>query len=138
LRRPRAAEGSINDTTDAVVNAEVSSSDVAFDDEYDSGRQYEPRWTPEHYDSDSVESVVEYRLRLKPQYPHLAQLALDVLLIPASSCDCERMFSELGNLLKPRRRKIGAELLAGAQAGVYTDEEIESKYTVDSWEHVGG
>jgi hypothetical protein len=160
LRRPRAAEGSINDAIDAVVNAEVSGSDVAFGDEYDNWRKYEPRWTREHYDSDSVESVVEYWLRLKPQYPYLAQLALDVLLIPASSCDCERVmvkiasiqgsrrltfcsapehiFSELGDLLEPRRCKIGAELLAGAQAGVYTYDEIESKYTVDSWEHVGG
>ena len=65
------------------------------------------------------------------------------------------MFSELGDLLEPRRRKIGAELLAalqalrswiragfttpnGAQADIYTDDEIESEYTVDGWEHVGG
>jgi hypothetical protein len=94
LRRPRAAEDSINDAIDAVVNAEVSDSDAAFDDEYDKWRKYEPRWTRKYYDSDSVETVVEYWLRLKPQYPHLAQLALDLLVIPASSCDCERMFSK--------------------------------------------
>lgn len=89
MRRPRAAEGSIDDAIDAVVNAEVSGSDAALNDEYDNWRKYEPRWTREYYDSDGVESVVEYWLRLKPQYPHVAQLALDVLVIPASSCDCE-------------------------------------------------
>ena len=66
MRRPRAAKGSINNAINAVINAEVSGSDTAFDDEYDNCRKYEPRWTQEYYDSDSVESVIEYWLRLKP------------------------------------------------------------------------
>ena len=94
---------------------------------------------------------MKYWLRLQPQYPHLAQLALDVLTIPASSCDCERMFSELGDLLEPKRQKIGVELLAalqalrswiragfktpsGKQAGMFTDDEIETEYAVKDWE----
>jgi hypothetical protein len=52
---------------------------------------------------------------LRYQYPNLSKLAIDVLLIPASSCDCERMFSELGDLLEPRRRKLGPQLLAAMQ-----------------------
>jgi hypothetical protein len=60
LRRPQAAKDSIDDAINAVVNAEVSGSDAAFDDKYDNWRKYEPRWTREYYDSDSVESVVEY------------------------------------------------------------------------------
>jgi hypothetical protein len=55
---------------------------------------------------------VKYWMKLEPKYPNLARLALDIMTIPASSCDCERMFSELGDLLEPRRRAIGAELLA--------------------------
>jgi hypothetical protein len=54
-------------------------------------------------------------MKLEPKYPNLARLALDIMTIPASSCDCERMFSELGDLLEPRRRAIGAELLAAIQ-----------------------
>jgi hypothetical protein len=49
---------------------------------------------------------------MKPKYPNLARIAIDVLSIPALSSNCERCFSELGDLLKPRRRKIGPELLA--------------------------
>jgi hypothetical protein len=60
------------------------------------------------------------------------------------------MFSELGDLLEPRRRKIGAQLLAALQpirswarrgftipeeaAAAYTDEEMTSKYRVDDWD----
>jgi len=72
------------------------------------------------------------------------------LTIPASSCECERLFSELGDLLEPRRRKIEAQLLAALQlirswarrgftipkeaAAAYTDEEMASKYKVDDWD----
>jgi hypothetical protein len=72
------------------------------------------------------------------------------LTIPASSCECERLFNELGDLLEPRRRKIGAQLLAALQlvrswarrcftipeeaAAAYTDEEMASKYRMDDWD----
>jgi hypothetical protein len=42
-------------------------------------------------------------------------MAIDVLSIPASSCECERMFSELGDLHEPRRRQILPQLLAAIQ-----------------------
>jgi hypothetical protein len=45
---------------------------------------------------------------LRPKYPNLARFAIDILTIPALSCECERLFSELGDLLEPRRRKIGS------------------------------
>jgi hypothetical protein len=35
--------------------------------------------------------------------------------IPASSCECERMFSELDDILEPRRRNITPQLLAAIQ-----------------------
>lgn len=40
-------------------------------------------------------------------YPSLSKLALNVLSIPALSCECERLFSKLGDLLEPRRRRLG-------------------------------
>jgi hypothetical protein len=72
------------------------------------------------------------------------------MTIPASSCDCERMFSELGDLLEPKRRAIKAKLLAAIQlvrswvragfklpyetpeAGV-TDAEITREYNICKW-----
>ena len=51
----------------------------------------------------------------RTEYPHLAQLALDVLSIPASSANCERAFSELGDLLEPRRSKMQMDIVAALQ-----------------------
>jgi hypothetical protein len=90
-------------------------------------------------------------MKLEPKYPNLAQLALDIMTIPASSYDCERMFNELGDLLEPRRRAIRAELLAAIQlvrswvrAGFKllmfrtpkagnTDAEIVQEYGICGW-----
>jgi hypothetical protein len=77
-------------------------------------------------------------------------MALDVLSIPASSRECERMFSELGDLLEPHRRNISPQLLSAIQcvrrwrrAGLGTyqsqgnttvkDEELDLLYGVQSW-----
>lgn len=38
-----------------------------------------------------------------------------MLTILASGCACERLFTELGDLLEPKRRTIGSELLAALQ-----------------------
>jgi hypothetical protein len=70
-----------------------------------------------------------------------------MLSIPGLSCECERLFSELGDLLEPRRRNISLELLAAIQCNrrwirarfgssevpvkdSITDEEIDAKYGV--------
>jgi hypothetical protein len=88
---------------------------------------------------------------LRPKYHNLARFAIDILTIPASSCECERLSSELGDLLEPRRRKIGSQLLAVIQcvrslhdAGFkppsdrnqseITDEEIARAYDICSWD----
>jgi hypothetical protein len=52
---------------------------------------------------------------MRAKYPCLSQFAIDTRTVPASSCDCERLFSELGDLLEPKRRAIGSELLAALQ-----------------------
>jgi hypothetical protein len=52
---------------------------------------------------------------MRAKYPCLSHFAIDTLTVPASSCDCERLFSELGDLLEPKRRAIGSELLAALQ-----------------------
>jgi hypothetical protein len=73
-------------------------------------RTTELKWSKQQFESSN--SVVKYWQDLQPRYPNLSRLAIDILTIPASSCECERMFSELGDLLAPRRRKIGSQLLA--------------------------
>jgi hypothetical protein len=85
------------------------------------------------------------------RYPELSRFVLDVLKIPASSCNCERMFSELGDLLEPKRRNMGPQLLAAIQlvrlwvrAGFkppeagndndITDEGITIQYNIQDWD----
>lgn len=53
---------------------------------------------------------VVYWIQLRSKYPYLGQFAIDILTIPASSCECERLFSELGDLLEPKQPAIGSEL----------------------------
>jgi hypothetical protein len=84
-------------------------------------------------DSASALDPIQYWMGLRRQYPNLSRLALDVLSIPASSCECERMFSELGDLLEPRRQGMSARLLAAIQcvrrwrrAGFGNNEVAES------------
>jgi hypothetical protein len=74
---------------------------------------------------------IQYWIGLRGQYTNLSKLALDVLSISPSICGCERMFSELGDLLKPRRRGLLARLLAAIQcvrrwrrAGFGDDEAV--------------
>jgi hypothetical protein len=66
-------------------------------------------------DSPNALNSTQYWMRLCKQYPNISRFALDMLSIPASSCECERMFSELDDLLKPCQRNITLQLLAAIQ-----------------------
>jgi hypothetical protein len=79
------------------------------EDEYTRWKRCEP---VAEKDSPNALNPTQYWMGLREQYPSLSRLALNVLSIPASSCECERMFSELGDLLEPRRRNITPQLLA--------------------------
>jgi hypothetical protein len=149
-RRPKASTlSSIYEAINAHV--EVSSSDVNSLDEFDCWKKYEPKWTEEQYMEEG--NPVKYWIKLLPKYPNLARFAIDIMTIPASSCDCERMFSELGDFLEPRRRAIGPELLAAMQfirpwsrAGfqlppdgsdtAVTDEQLVREYRLCNWQHL--
>ena len=41
---------------------------------------YKPRWMREYFDINNSESAVEYWFGMRPLYPNLAQLALNVML----------------------------------------------------------
>jgi hypothetical protein len=96
-------------------------------------------------------TAVQYWLALKLKYLNLSRFAIDVLTIPASSSDCERVFAGTGDILKPQRRKIGAQLLAAlvclqrwtragfttlstTTAAKYTDEELTEEFAIGTWE----
>ncbi|KAI1519526.1 Dimer-Tnp-hAT domain containing protein [Pyrenophora tritici-repentis] len=113
-RPPVRLSSGINDAINALVNAEpYGIVEVTEMDELERWRRFELRWTQEQFEQGS--NPVSYWISLRPKYPNLARMAIDILTIPASSCECERLFSELGDLLEPRRRKIGSQLLAAIQ-----------------------
>ncbi|KAI1669706.1 Dimer-Tnp-hAT dimerization containing protein [Pyrenophora tritici-repentis] len=129
--------------------ADDDSSDNELMDEYELWSRLEPKWTSQQFATNG--HPIRYWLSLRSKYPHLHRFAIDVLTIPASSCECERMFSDLGDLLEPRRRKIGAQLLAALQCirawmkvGVkvpprtaekrLTDDEIDHIYSLCEWD----
>ncbi|KAF7449949.1 Condensation multi-domain protein [Pyrenophora tritici-repentis] len=127
----------IDDVIGALVRRNKAQVEAAHDDEYERWRTQEPEWTSEQYLSDG--HPVKYWIQLRSKYPCLSQFAIDILTIPASSCDCERLFSELGDLLEPRRRALGSELLAALQLvrswrragfdGLYNNGDDEDKWS---------
>jgi hypothetical protein len=152
-RVPRPARVVTNDIDDAIDSLmeldnpdEAAASDL---DEYERWKRCEPRAAK---GSDAANNPIKYWVELRDRYPQLSRLALDVLSIPASSCDCERMFSELGDLLEPRRRAISPQLLAaiqcvrrwqkagfGPKSGSYmtaTDADLDKLYTLCEWDPI--
>ncbi|KAG9378485.1 Dimer-Tnp-hAT domain containing protein [Pyrenophora tritici-repentis] len=75
-------------TIDAILD-EDGEHTMEVEDEYDSWLK-EPIWTSDQHKEGPT--AVQYWLSLKPKYPHLSRLAIDVLTIPASSSDCERVY----------------------------------------------
>jgi hypothetical protein len=142
-----------NGAIDEAISYIISDSedDDELTDEYDRWRKLEPKWTNKQHNSPNVDgNPIKYWVQLQSKYPDLSRFAIDVLSIPASSCECERMFSELGDLLAPRRRKIGSQLLAALQcirawiaAGIklltaatsqLLDHDLEQLYNLAAWE----
>jgi hypothetical protein len=134
-----------NDLNDAITSMmdPNQGENVANDlDEY-------TRWKLEPY-IPSIDNPITCWLSRRCNHPNLARFALDVLSIPASSCDCERMFSEIGNHLRPKRRKISSQLPAAIQSvrawlradfgiegetpeSYLSDEAIDIMYSLGNW-----
>lgn len=134
------SSNSIDEAISAILGRNVGQE--APLDEFERWKMQEPQWTQEQYTADG--NPVQYWIQLLPKYPHLAQFAIDIMTIPASSSDCERLFSELGDLLEPKRRALGSELLAALQlvrswvrAGfkptIYSEAKLSDKELLDDY-----
>ena len=139
----------LDDAINAILDAESSDDTDDYTNEYVRWKANEPRWSAADFDQQG--NPVRYWLNFRSKYPQLSQMAIDIMTIPASSCECERLFSELGDLLEPKRRKIGSQLLAALQcvrrwmkAGFIepeikpetrlTDKDLDRLYELCSWE----
>ena len=117
---------------------------------YNYQQQFKPYQQRKYYKDKKSKSLVKYQQRLQSCYPNLSQLAINVLTIPASSSNCKRMFTNLSDLLEPKRRKLSAELLAAlkcvkewqkygiktpaiAETERYTDAEIDAEFGLLDW-----
>jgi hypothetical protein len=102
----------MDDAIDSFVSPSAPADNSTGNDEFDRWKRNELRTEK---GTEHANNPIKYWVTLRDRYPSLSQLALNVLSIPASSCECERMFSELSNLLEPRRRAIQPQLLAAIQ-----------------------
>jgi hypothetical protein len=143
--RPTVKPNDIDDAIDSFIDPSGTTNNK--EDEYESWKRSEPvalRGSP------NANNPIKYWVGLQDRYPNLSKLAIDMLSIPGLSCECERLFSELGDLLEPRRRNISPELLAAIQCNrrwiraefgssevpmkdSITDEDIDAKYGVHKW-----
>ena len=149
--KPRAPQSYSNDLDDAIDSLCNTARDPTDEDEdeYTRWKRCEP---VAEKDSASALNPIQYWIGLRSQYPNLSRLAIDVISIPSSSCECERMFSELGDLLEPRRRCISPRLLAAiqcvrrwrragfgdddevAEQSPITEKELELLYSLSTWD----
>ncbi|KAA8620617.1 Dimer-Tnp-hAT domain-containing protein [Pyrenophora tritici-repentis] len=140
--RPKVRHNDIDDAINSFI--EPAGLTENEEDEYEAWKRSEP------IASEGVDPI-KYWVGLRDRYPSLSKFAIDMLSIPGSSCECERLFSELGDLLEPRRRSISPQLLAAIQcdrrwirAGfgsgevpvkeAISDEEMDAKYGVHKWD----
>jgi hypothetical protein len=151
VRRPKVVSNDIDDAIDALINPDATAAAAAADngelDEYQRWKKWEPR---AEKGSKAANNPIKYWVGLRDRYSNLACMALDLISIPASSCECERMFSELGDLLEPRRRAISPQLLAAIQCvrrwlkagfgkgrkptGRTNDDELDLIYQLGDWD----
>jgi hypothetical protein len=83
--------------------------DTLPDDEYECWQQVSDPTDTE------VETPLEYWCTKKYEYPRLAQMAVEILPIPAMSAECERVFSSGGLIVTPLQSQPEASTTGLAQ-----------------------
>jgi hypothetical protein len=102
------------------MDAAMKQVEANLEDEYEVWRR-QP--TLDEDDPLALNPVQYWQLQAQ-QYPVLAKFAIDVLTVPAAATNCERTFSELGDMLGTRRLQMKPELIAALQC-------------LKSWKRVG-
>jgi hypothetical protein len=102
----------MDEAINAVISPSSSNDASAAEDEYTRWMRSEPA---AERGTEYANNPIKYWVAVRDCYPSFSKLALDVLSIPASSCECERMFSELGDLLELQQRCIKPQLLSAIQ-----------------------
>lgn len=113
--KPRPRIKAIINNIDNAINSLIdpnSGSANNEEDEFDAWKRREPQAKA---GSSHAIDPIKYWVELQDRYPNLSKLALDGLSIPALSCECERVFNELEDLLEPCRRCTSPELSAAIQ-----------------------
>jgi hypothetical protein len=106
-KRAHAASG-----RDDYIRANTRGSQGLVDvDEYEAWKAQEPL----NDDHPLANDPILYWWQERSTRPKLSRMALDILTIPATSDDCERAFSEAGDLLEPRRSRLRPDIIAALQ-----------------------
>lgn len=90
----------------------ITATAIDEDDEWlnDDDTVVDQLWLYEHEPHSQIsvkDSPIDYWISKRSVWPQLSQMAIDVYSTPAMSDEPERVFSEAGNLLTPRRRTLG-------------------------------
>jgi hypothetical protein len=110
VRQPKVISSEIDDAIEALLDLDGAA--AATDGNIDEYERWKARKSKVNKDRNAAVHPIRYWIGSCDRYPSLSRMAIDMLSIPASSCKCERMFSELGNLLEPWQRQISPQLLA--------------------------
>ena len=57
---------------------------------------------------------IQYWWSLQSDYPRLPRFAIDLFSIPAMSDDPERVFNTTGNMVRPNRARLKADVIGAA------------------------
>ena len=110
LKRPRFKSSDISDAIRSLTGTQAEPGEDDKD-EYERWKEVKP--VPHDHPA-ALDSIRWWRLQ-RAEYPRLSQMAVDILTIPASSADCKVAFSELGDMLEPRRSRLQPDIIAALQ-----------------------
>jgi hypothetical protein len=92
----RVITNDLDDAIDSIMNPSARDNVNTEENEFPWWKRSEPC---AERGTEYANNPIKYWVTLRNRYPSLSKLALDVLSVPASSCECERMFSEPGDLI---------------------------------------
>jgi len=107
-------QSDINDFIRSFTGTAFTTAPSSSDDQEDEYEQWK-KLDPLMEDHPLAHDPFLYWRTIATEFPNLSQMALDILSIPPSSCDCERSFSKLGDMLEPHRSRMRPDIIAALQ-----------------------